>query len=353
VGGSIGVCEIKTGYVEGDQDCDFDVDWNDRRLLRKAVYESYSNDYMNNLKLDINNDDIVTEEDLSDLDKIIDSLSDKERDRAQFVSNVCWKADDMPLGYPETYNGLEFVYKDCDTTNKSIGVISSNKSYYGTKGEVRNYNKCISTDGEMSRANGEYVTTKVVKFNLSTSSTINLYISSGSSQDVQHKARIVDADGNIVKEINIKKEIERYTVELDGNQTYFLGSPTGTLKIYEIEVNEGKISNISSTEKVINVLEGQNYIYNLTVNNATAVDGVIFKFAYNSSDVELVSVGGMKISNLTNNNEIGLFDINVSDGYITFKTDNLTNGESGIVTEVELKANKDCNTKISLQVRGA
>ena len=120
--GSVAICEIKVGYVEGDLDYDFDVDWNDLRLARKAMNRNDYRDEFINTKLDLNNDGTVTDIDITILESKINN-----REKAKFVNTIRWNANNMNIGFPETYNGLEFVGKDCNTNDKSIGVYNIDK----------------------------------------------------------------------------------------------------------------------------------------------------------------------------------------------------------------------------------
>lgn len=350
--GSLGICEVTVGYIHGDADLNFDRDWNDMRLLTKvSLGQLYLNE-MASRNADIDKDSVITANDMALLQSYINSDGVSVREKAKLVDHAVWNANDMAVGNPETYKGLEFVYVDGNISNNTIGVINRESSYVSPNGEVKNYTKCIQTDGDSGNGYGNYPVSRAVKFNLNAEAYVTLYVSTGSSKPTQHKVAIMDADRNKVAEFNIDKNIGCYTTKLSGNETYFVYSDTGKLRIYEIDVNADMLKDIPQISKSINVTAGQNYIYTLTVNNAAIVDNALFSFKYNSSDVEPVSFGEVKIADLKHSNESGLIDVQTSDGKVIFKTKNLTNGESGILTEVELKAKRNCNTTITLSVQG-
>lgn len=345
--GALGICEIKVGYVCGDVDVDFDVDWNDLRLAKRVFNNLISADDLMLERINVDGNSALTSNDISTIYTMTDNMG-----KAYFTGAKCWNANNMTAGYPEVCDGLELVYKDDDVTNHSMRIVALNKTYYGTKGDVRDYTKCIATDGAESKGIGNYAVTKAVKFNLESDAYVTMYLNTGSSKNIQHKAKIIDADGNKVSEFNINKDIGRYTVRLDGCQTYFLCSPTGTLRIYEIEVNTDVLNTTEQVSKSISVTNGNTYIYTLTMSNAAVMDSAVFTFEYNNNDVELVSVGGVEIGGLWGKNESGIIAVDIATGMLSFKTDNLANGESGIITDVELKANRNCTTTLILSMEG-
>ena len=247
-GGSLSICEIKRGLALGDLDKDYDVDWNDIRLAYRYNNNKIASDDEVNYKLDVNNDLKITEADVS---KIITLPITSEKEKAVFSDYAKWNVSNMPLGNYSTYNGLELVARECNFANNSIKVISSSKSY-----DDKTFTKCITTDGYINEGLGNYPVTKAVKINMRNARYLDLYMSTGSSVNTDHIACIYDADGNKVASFDLEYDINFYNIELDNYQTYFIGSPTGTLNIYEIDMfnNDNRIGG-----KNMNVVAGKTY----------------------------------------------------------------------------------------------
>lgn len=348
IGGSMGVCEMQVGYVKGDLDFDFDVTWNDVRLMRKKVL-NYGIGVSSNHKFDIDGDGYYRIKDFGLLEELV---SEPEKIKcidaiSQRPSNGTWNMKDVPTTNPITYNGLEFVYKDLNTANNTIKIANIPKTYVSPNGNEKSFTKCVTTDGKMSAGKGIYPVTKAVKFNLNASAQIVVYMCTGSSNTNQQKALIINADGEIVEEVNLSKDIGKYAFDLNGNETYFIGSPEGTLRIYEIGVRMVLQEN-TKTSKTISVTANNKYNMFLTVDTAVLPDINPVKLTYNASALSIESIGGSKPAVGICND--GTKILEVGQGYIVFMADRWNDGESGIMTDVTVKAKTSGQTTLSLEV---
>ena len=339
---TLGICQVSVGYVKGDVDFDFDLDWNDLRIARKHIYDNMQIDALVLKNMDIDNSGSITARDASCMASNID-----EPAKAYFLDYAIWNANEMQIGYPETYQYLELVYEDNNPKNQSMCVKSTNKTFLGEDGEKKTYTKCIQTAGDSGNGIGNYPVTKAVKFNLSNSSYVTLYLSTGSSKTIQHKAQIINADGVNVAEFNIDKNISRYTVQLPQNETYFVTSNTGKLNIYEIDV----LSSLNnSCSKTINVEAGKTYTVYLTVNNGKLIGKLPVKLTYNSAAITLESIGaGSKAAIGICNDRTVITEI--GQGYIVFKPYDWKDNEGGIMTDVVFKASSSGTTELTLSMQ--
>ncbi len=342
--GSMGICEIAVGYTKGDADIDFDLDWNDIRIFRKVFFDNLAVDEIVTRNIDYNNSGFIDAGDLASMQEYM-----TDRNKAVFVDNATWNANDMTAEDIPIYRGLELVYKDCDSSNGSIYVKSINeKTYTGENGEFKTYTKCIQTDGDTGEGIGNYPVTKAVKFNLATDAYVTVYMSTGSSKNIQHKAQIINADGVKVEEFNINNKIGRYTTKLSGNETYFITSYTGTLRIFEINV----VSNTNNEcKKTININAGATYKLYLTVDKGVMIGKLPVKLTYNASALTVQSMGGSSGVNVGRCNDRTRI-IETGTDYIIFEPYDWADGESGILTEVLIKAKTTGTTTLTLSIEG-
>lgn len=344
---SLGICEVAVGYAVGDADFDFDRDWNDMRILRKVVFDNLSVNEMIQRNIDVDNNGRITSNDTACMDSYMLDDDKGEYNKAKFISYAQWNANDMAAGCPVTYNNLEFVYADNDIANRSIFVASCNKTYTSQNGEAKAYAKCIQTDGDTGKAVGNYPVTKAVKFNLEQEGYVTLYLSTGSSKAIQHKAQIINADGQRVAEFDIDKNIGCYVTKLSGNETYFVSSNTGTLRIYEIEIRQN--SN-KSCSKTINVEAGKTYCLYLTADKGVMTGKIPVKLTYNTAAVTAETMGaGSKIAVGNCNDRTRITETGA--GYIVFEPYGWKDGEGGIMTDIVFKANSTGVTTLTLSMQ--
>ena len=342
IGGSMGVCEMQVGYVKGDLDFDFDVTWNDVRLIQKYFKNDPS--VVRNHKFDVNGDGLYTANDPAIL--IDMALADE---KARFVNSADWNANDMPMGRYETYEGLEMVPKAGDITNGSISVINANGTFKEESGEIKKYTKCISLNGKGTNGFGPYPVSRALKFNLNGSRDVVIYIRCDSSVNVQHKARIVDGDGNLVKELDVDKTLRRYVVKLDGTETYFLYGLYGGLEVYEINICDLDAPNNVSYTKNLNVTAGQNYELNLVAVNSFYADKTTYKLTYDPNVLSLKSLGGESKITLNKLLPGGITVLSTTSNSVTFRVPDRGLYESGILTNVEFSAKNTGNTSLKLE----
>lgn len=345
--GALGICEITVGYIQGDVDLDFDRDWNDLRLLRKAVNEGLQLNEMEFRNADMDKNSLIDENDLEHLSSCISGDVVSVREKAKFVSTAVWNANDMAVGNPEVYNGLEFVYVDGDVSNKTIGVINRNSRYVSQSGEVRNYIKCIETNGAVGEGYSNYPVSRAVKFNLDKDAYVTVYVSTGSSKPVQHKVQIMDADGNKEAEFNIDKNISCHTVKLKGNESYFVYSSTGKIRIYEIDVRTNSNESISKT---INVEAGKNYVLYLTADKGVMLGKFPVKLTYNAAAITPVSMGAGSSVAVGNCNDRTIIK-EIGQGYVVFMPYNWSDGDSGIMTDIVFNAKTSGTTTLTLSMQ--
>ena len=345
-GGSMGVCEMQVGYIKGDLDIDFEVTWNDMRLLRKNIVENDSS-FIVNHKFDVNQDGIYSASDLSEL--LMIAINSGTEDYMNFVSYTNWNANEMSLGCYEIYNGLELVPKEGDIANGSVNVISLNKSYVEPSGEVRNYTKCISLNGKMADGFGPYPVSRAIKFNLAEAKEVVIYMRCDSSVKTQHKAQIINGDGDIVKELDVDGNVKRYVVKLDGNETYFLGGVYGKLEVFEIDINNCTAESDVSFTKSLSVTANQSCELNLVAVNSFYQDRTIYKFTYDPNMLSLKSIGNESEIVLNKLLPNGIMILSTEPGSITFSVPGRKSFESGILTNVEFTAQKTGNTSVKLE----
>lgn len=336
--GTLCVCEITVGCVRGDLDVDFDADWNDVRLGMRAFNTSYFNDKEMLERLDLDGNGIFTANDMTYLLSVIE-----KPEEAMYISYMNWYVNDMPIGYNESYKGLVLVDKDNNRDNKSIEVKSVSKKYVGKNGAVKRFNKCISTNGGMCGAMYEYPITKAVQFNLSDDAYVTFYLSTGSSDNVEHKAVVYSADREREAEFMLSTEVDRYTVHLEGNESYFIGSPDGTLRVYEIDVRNGLNP---SNSKTISVNAGEISNLFLTVSGGVHLDTDEVKLTYNPSVVMVESMGGSTVK--TGICADGTKITEVGSGYICFIPYSWNDGDGGIMTDITIKSKSTGSTTITL-----
>lgn len=341
-GGSMAVCEMQVGYVKGDLDFDFDVTWNDVRLIKKKF--NYDPSVVRNHKFDVNSDGLYTANDVAIL--IDMTLADE---KARFVNSADWNANDMPMGRYETYEGLEMVPKAGDITNGSVNVISANGTFKEESGEIKKYTKCISLNGKGTNEFGPYPVSRALKFNLSDSRDVVIYMRCDSSVNVQHKARIVDGDGELVKELDVDKTLRRYVVKLDGNETYFLYGVYGGLEVYEINICDMDAPNNVYYTKNLGVTAGQSYELNLVAVNSFYADKTTYKLTYDPNVLSLKSLGGESKITLNKLLPSGITVLSTTSNSVTFSVPDRGLYESGILTNVEFSAKKTGNTSIKLE----
>ena len=342
IGGSMGVCEMQVGYVKGDLDFDFDVTWNDVRLIQKYFKNDPS--VVRNHKFDINSDGLYTADDPAVLINM--TLADA---KARFVDYADWNANDMPMGSYETYEYLEMVPKAGDITNRSISVVSANGTFKEESEEIKRYTKCISLNGKGTNGFGPYPVSRALKFNLNGSRDVVIYMRCDSSVNVQHKARIVDGDGNLVKELDVDKTLRRYVVKLDGTETYFLYGVYGGLEVYEINICDLDAPNNVSYTKNLNVTAGQNYELNLVAVNSFYADKTTYKLTYDPNVLSLKSLGGESKITLNKLLPGGITVLSTTSNSVTFRVPDRGLYESGILTNVEFSAKNTGNTSLKLE----
>lgn len=345
-GGSISFCEIQRGCVKGDLDRDFNLDWNDIRIAKRVFNNKISNtdeyEYKMNLLNTVsnNNGSNVTIDDLNEQRRL---LSDAELKKAEFVSNKAWNVSSMPLGRYETYDGLELVSKDLDLNSMSIEVYNMNRTYIGNNGETKKFTKVIATDGYLSEAMDDYCVTKAVKFNLEEDALVTLYMSTGSSENVEHRAVIYDADKNVVANFPLTTNIGKYTIELDGNQTYFVGSHTGTIRIFEIDCN-------AAVSKTIDVENGKTYSYILTGERIPNKNNCTYVIKYNNEAITLNSLG----ENVSTGSSFAVGDniqiVSHKNGILKFKYTEDETDWTGVLTVLKFVANSSGTTTISFEM---
>lgn len=148
-------------------------------------------------------------------------------------------------------------------------------------------------------------------------------------------------------DVNLSRNIDKYVFTLEGNETYFIGSPTGTLRIYEIDIKSVRQDNTGAS-KTIDVIANNTYDMFLTVNTAVLPDIKPVKLTYNTNALLIESIGGSNpaIGTCTDGTKI----LEIGQGYIVFMADRWNDGESGIMTEITVRAKTSGQTTLSLEV---